>query len=421
MLKSLMDLPRDVEGAYNELMTCISSQGDEDRIAAQHTINCIMNGRRPLTLLEIQHGFHVDASNLSLDQMLLFDKDHIISICGGLVRVDKESDVTGFTHTTTFEYFVQHNSHWFPNAQQDMAHSCIDYLSLDDFRRGHCSTDEELRIRLLRYPFYDYAARNWGHHARAHHKELEESILNLLQSEAKLSAASQVMLADGADGPSTSDWRLSSMTAMHVAAYFGLAQSIPVLEALGYRPDSKDFEGRTPLLWAAKNGHRRAVLALLNNQADPEAKDNWGYSPLMCAIEGRHLETAELLLQSGASREVRDSLQRTPLLLAAQIGFDAMVKLLLGYLVDINARNSDGNTALALYVSRSGTEEILELLLQKGADVNSKDKKGDPVLIKAIEAENLSAIGLLLENGADADALGGEWMDIIRLCGFPSK
>jgi ankyrin repeat protein len=51
------------------------------------------------------------------------------------------------------------------------------------------------------------------------------------------------------------------MTGLHLAAYFGVEKAERLL--LGSNsPDLKDSYGRTPLLWAAGNGHE-AIAKLL--------------------------------------------------------------------------------------------------------------------------------------------------------------
>src|SRR5947207_10361444 len=48
---------------------------------------------------------------------------------------------------------------------------------------------------IKKYPLYDYAARNWAHHARVASTEVGQLILGFLESEAKMSGSSQVFMA----------------------------------------------------------------------------------------------------------------------------------------------------------------------------------------------------------------------------------
>jgi hypothetical protein len=68
--------------------------------------------------------------------------------------------------------------------------TCITYLSFDVFAVGFYPTDEEFEARLQLNALYDYAARNWGCHARAASTEVGRLILYLFKSEAKVSACS---------------------------------------------------------------------------------------------------------------------------------------------------------------------------------------------------------------------------------------
>jgi ankyrin repeat protein len=45
-------------------------------------------------------------------------------------------------------------------------------------------------------------------------------------------------------------------------------------------PDVKDSYGRTPLSWAAENGHETVVKLLANDGIDPDSKDIYSRTPL---------------------------------------------------------------------------------------------------------------------------------------------
>jgi ankyrin repeat protein len=92
--------------------------------------------------------------------------------------------------------------------------------------------------------------------------------------------------------------------------------------------DPKDSDGRTPLSWAAENGHEVVVELLLEKDAELESKGRDGRTPLSWAAESGREAVVELLLEEGAELESKDKDGRTPLSWAAESGREAVMKLL---------------------------------------------------------------------------------------------
>ncbi|KHO11648.1 F-box domain-containing protein [Metarhizium robertsii ARSEF 23] len=96
-------------------------------------------------------------------------------------------------------------------------------------------------------------------------------------------------------------------------------------------------------------------------------------------------------------------LKPSPLSMAAQRGDEAVIKRLLEYGVDIEARDQFRRTSL-LYAIRSGRQNIVELLLENGAHVAVKDNDGQTPLLEAIIFGQEAIAKLLIEKGADIQA-----------------
>ena len=79
------------------------------------------------------------------------------------------------------------------------------------------------------------------------------------------------------------------------------------------------------------------------------------------------------------------------------------VKQLLERGADVNVRDKDGETALMI-VSWYGKKEIAELLIKNGIDINAKDNLGRTALMYASWYGHNEVVKLLLENGADVNA-----------------
>jgi ankyrin repeat protein len=70
-------------------------------------------------------------------------------------------------------------------------------------------------------------------------------------------------------------------------------------------PDFKDSNGRTPLSWAAENGHELVMcLLLVMDKVDPDAGDNLGWTPLSWAAWKGKDEVMWLLLGMTGSIQI---------------------------------------------------------------------------------------------------------------------
>ena len=81
---------------------------------------------------------------------------------------------------------------------------------------------------------------------------------------------------------------------------------------------------------------------------------------------------------------------------------DSMIKLLTENKVDINVKNDKGNTALHLAI---GNKEKVKVLLDRKAKLEIKNKMGDTALHLAAGRGSEEIVKLLLENGADANSM----------------
>src|SRR4051812_22415159 len=80
-----------------------------------------------------------------------------------------------------------------------------------------------------------------------------------------------------------------SMSAVHLAASFGLKYAVHRLLEKGFAVDSKDDWGRTPLSVAAENGHLEVVRLLLSrDDVEADSEDKSGRTPLSRAAAEGH-------------------------------------------------------------------------------------------------------------------------------------
>ncbi|OAR01858.1 hypothetical protein LLEC1_01794 [Akanthomyces lecanii] len=160
----------------------------------------------------------------------------------------------------------------------------------------------------------------------------------------------------------------------------------------GFNVETKDDQGQTALCWAARYGQDSIVQILLEKGADIEAKVRNGWTPLWLAVLAKHEVTARLLLANGADTEARDLHGRTPLFWAIITQIEAIARLLIQNGADAEAKDNYGITAL---LCAAGCREIsLSLVVEKN---------GSTALLRATRDENTAIIQLLLEKGADIE------------------
>jgi len=83
-----------------------------------------------------------------------------------------------------------------------------------------------------------------------------------------------------------------------------------------------------------------------------------------------------------------------------------VVKLLLDKGADLNSKNNDGHTAL-IAAAKYGRDSVVKLLLGKGANITSKDARG--LLVVAAEQGREYLVKLLLDAGADVNSVHNVW------------
>ena len=108
--------------------------------------------------------------------------------------------------------------------------------------------------------------------------------------------------------------------------------------------DLSNKSGETPLMMAAIDGNLPLVKTLvIGHKAQ---LDHIGWTPLHYACAKGHLEVAEFLITNGAILDSMSLGNTTPLMMAVQSGNEQLVKLLLDKGADLQLRNSQGLTAI---------------------------------------------------------------------------
>ncbi|RAH55917.1 ankyrin [Aspergillus piperis CBS 112811] len=293
--------PEAYEKAYDDAQYRIHGQNPDASKLAMDVLMWITCSKRQLSSSELQEALGVEPGILFLDKDNVPQVDDMLSVCAGLVEVDKESRFIRLIHHTAQEYFERNKSHWFPSAESHLTIICSTYLSFETFEAGFCVNDEDFERRLQENPLYDYAARNWGHHARAAGRETATIVQGLLQSKTKVSALCQALTVSKRKCYSGYSQGIRQMTTLHLIAFFGINEAASQVLKNQTFWDGRDSDGRTPLSWAAENGHQAIAELLLEKGASVRSRDNYGRTPLSRAAGKGHESIIKLLLERRTS------------------------------------------------------------------------------------------------------------------------
>lgn len=228
-------------------------------------------------------------------------------------------------------------------------------------------------------------------------------------------------------------------SAIHWSVEAGNLDLLVNLLANDANPDLKTRYGVTPLALAIEKGSTVMAKLLLEAGADPETLDNARQSVLMLAAQSGELANVRALIESGASVDRTDEhFGQTALMFAARAGHENIVDYLLSQGADANARtdigeipkwvepNSQrgfgfgigiirggtpadrgrrepipGGMTPLLYAARHGFTDIVDLLLQRGADIHLSDANDISPLLMAVENNQVETAKLLIVQGAD--------------------
>lgn len=189
---------------------------------------------------------------------------------------------------------------------------------------------------------------------------------------------------------------------------------VQLLTRFGGNVDVQDKKGRTALMTAAWKNHFHIMSELLRKGANVNKKDNRGRNVLHNLAADKHCNwgrdvIAELLRRDIAidGPQGQDETNRSPLHWAASTGKRELCEMLLmrpiGPRANVNAIEYREKTALHLAVTH-GRDDIIELLLNCGADVMAKSDGSWTPLHNACSQGTVKIVRILLRANADINA-----------------
>ncbi|MFY7842696.1 MAG: ankyrin repeat domain-containing protein [Rhabdochlamydiaceae bacterium] len=176
--------------------------------------------------------------------------------------------------------------------------------------------------------------------------------------------------------------------------------------------NSPNKKGETAFLLAAQNGHLSLLKYLSKHNPHYLSQNQNGETSLLLAIKNRHLPVAKYLLETVEEKNRAEYINRGdntrhyPLTEAILNGDEELVRLILKLEADIKVSTENNLTPLGLTILKQD-DGLFNTILSHipkhrlSDHLNHQDKKGHSPIALAILNNNIKALAILLNLGAD--------------------
>lgn len=436
----LSGLPTGVDGMYTTLLKEHSMRSGVPRDLQEFILQWVTHASRPLRLLEVAEIIRSTVESKGLENVQII-KNTIRTACGPLLTILPDETLQVIHHSFTEFLVADTRSNVAaaeasypifdsPSIHRNAAITSVRYLvscsvmrvrSQDDQQKQTYSRVIDSRTRdnlLVEHPLLQYATANWMVHA-SKFAECDATLARMLDDFFNLER-DDFSYWQGV-------WRVSEQGAvqdavlhpLHVLAHFGLTPYLTLLCQRGWKVDSRDSAGRTPLSYACERGHVGSVKLLLSHGASVSAQSSIGIAPIHYACSTNQPAIVKCLLEAGA-----DPLHKTsnvegrhgmrlrkdhtiqqnryrfgihPMNHVCAHGYRESLTELLKFIDPKDLQPGPINWA-----AERGLTEIVIFLLQTGhIEPNLKDGQGNTPLCLAARRRSPSTVKALLQAGAD--------------------
>ena len=225
------------------------------------------------------------------------------------------------------------------------------------------------------------------------------------------------------------------LTVLMMATGKGLSEVVELLLQNGAHPNIHSNKGLTALMYACNHGNSKVAKCLLRYNANPQLVDNDGFTATMHALHcGNKVLAYELVNDRDFSQNELKCLLIMDLLEGDQAEVisrldgitdlttdkkELLISCVVGSLEDVISKLHEsglhpdtplvGGLTLLMIASSCGYIELVEYLVLLEANINQRDTfwKYTPLFYAILGSKSNELVELLLENGADINAVAG--------------
>lgn len=412
------------------------------------------NARRPLRRTELLEALAVQPGMTELDEEdKVVDDTDFCGVCENLIVLDRTNECYQLLHSSLKDYLMERNVGKVDvpeeyralqkNADNILGETCLTYLNFEQFGKDSTSSAEDVKRMIAASPFLQYAAVQWGRHvAVAKGDHLHDLARTFVTVSERRNLSMQFLILAHEERPTLF---AGPSTPLHILAMFDLVgvastmtdldayqaqadgfSAIPLDYALSYGSrqmcnrllvgieNLNESEDRPrcrclPIHTAANNGWAEVVRSLIDLGYEAEIKSgNEGLTAFhIAAIQGS-TNVLEVLLEKGINKDAVDVDGSTPFLRACEVNNSSFAKKLIEAGADVILPGWNGTTPLH-HTAKNGELELVEMLLQRGADKNATCSESwgySTPLFLAAEEDAFQVLQHLIDEGVDVDTIG---------------
>ena len=220
----------------------------------------------------------------------------------------------------------------------------------------------------------------------------------------KLDIKEFAAMPDGVVIDTINDYDESGMTPLLHAARAGYLDAVlNIIKAGANITKPSEYEGDSAVYLAAEGGHDIVVSALIRAGADVNHPNKLGITPIFAASQVGYTRTVKVLVEAGAGIGRISDNGLSPLMVAAIRGKPGVMEVLLeADPTGINMSTSTGETVLmSSVISRNA--KCVAVALGAGAAVEAVDKKRRNALMYAASRNLADIAQILIDRGCDLD------------------